>query len=344
MSTNSSKKKLVAVITGGNSGVGLMTAERLIIVNGDEGVEICLVCRNKQRAETAKNSLLKTHPNATVDIVLIDTSSIASVIKGAKELRVKYKHIDLLYLNAGAFLVRRGINWSHMMSEIFDSESPGQKMLHMFTTGEGLLLQGDSVTEEGLQQVFATNLFGHFVLVQELKTVLGNESPSQVIWTSSRASVKSSFNVNDMQHKNGQDPYGSSKFGIDLMSVALNERMNKQKVYSHTCCPGLVLTNLTSAIFPMWIWYMLLPFFLLMRILISNFNMTACNGSESLVWLSQQNPEKLDPHSRYESNTSFLGKRYVTSRKLPVDVGPGDRLFKQCDSLYQKFKKGLPID
>ena len=38
-------------------------------------------------------------------------------------------------------------------------------MLHMFTTGEGLLLQGDSVTEEGLQQVFATNLFGHFVLV-----------------------------------------------------------------------------------------------------------------------------------------------------------------------------------
>ena len=34
------------------------------------------------------------------------------------------------------------------------------------------------------------------------------------------------------------------------------------------------------------------------------------------VWLSQQNPEKLDPHSRYESNTSFLGKRYVTSRKV----------------------------
>ena len=30
--------------------------------------------------------------------------------------------------------------------------------------------------------------------------------------------------------------------------------------------------------------------------------------------------------------------------QLPVDVGPGDRLFKQCDCLYQKFKKGLPID
>jgi 17beta-estradiol 17-dehydrogenase/3beta-hydroxysteroid 3-dehydrogenase len=36
----------------------------------------------------------------------------------------------------------------------------------MFTTGEGLLLQSDSITNEGLQQVFATNLFGHYVLVR----------------------------------------------------------------------------------------------------------------------------------------------------------------------------------
>lgn len=40
-----------------------------------------------------------------------------------------------------------------------------RKILHMFSTGEGLLLQRDSLTTEGLQQVFATNLFGHYVLV-----------------------------------------------------------------------------------------------------------------------------------------------------------------------------------
>lgn len=70
-------------------GVGLTAAERLLSLNNAEGIEICLVCRNKQRAEVARSSLLKSHPNATVDIVLIDTSSIASVIKGAKELRIK---------------------------------------------------------------------------------------------------------------------------------------------------------------------------------------------------------------------------------------------------------------
>ncbi|XP_062621070.1 3-keto-steroid reductase/17-beta-hydroxysteroid dehydrogenase 7-like isoform X2 [Saccostrea cucullata] len=338
------ENKLVAVITGGNSGVGLTTAERLLDLHDGQGIEICLVCRNKTRAEAAQNSLLKYKPTATVDIVLIDTSSIASVIKGAKELRLKYKHIDLLYLNAGAIFVRRGINWSHMMNEIFDSDTPGQKILHMFTTGEGLLLQTDKITQEGLQQVFATNLFGHFVLVQELKPLLGHESPSQVIWTSSRASIKSSFNINDIQHKKGQDPYGSSKFGIDVMSMALNTRLNNQKVYSHTCCPGLVLTNLTNEIFPMWIWYILLPFFLLMRIFVSNFNMTPYNGSESLVWVSQQEPETLDPVTRYESNTSFLGKRYVTQRKLPIETTTCDQLFEECESMYKKFKDGQPLD
>ena len=38
----------------------------------------------------------------------------------------------------------------------------------MFTTGDGLLKQVDSVTEDGLQNIFATNLFGHFTLVRAI--------------------------------------------------------------------------------------------------------------------------------------------------------------------------------
>lgn len=35
----------------------------------------------------------------------------------------------------------------------------------MLATAEGILTQKDDVTSEGLQEVFATNLFGHFLLV-----------------------------------------------------------------------------------------------------------------------------------------------------------------------------------
>lgn len=40
-----------------------------------------------------------------------------------------------------------------------------RNVIHMFATAEGLLTQQDVTNSDGLQEVFATNLFGHFVLV-----------------------------------------------------------------------------------------------------------------------------------------------------------------------------------
>lgn len=39
----------------------------------------------------------------------------------------------------------------------------------MFSTAEGLLTQEDKVTADGLQEVFETNVFGHFILVKRLR-------------------------------------------------------------------------------------------------------------------------------------------------------------------------------
>lgn len=39
----------------------------------------------------------------------------------------------------------------------------------MLATAEGILTQKDAVTSEGLQEVFAANLFGHFLLVSFLQ-------------------------------------------------------------------------------------------------------------------------------------------------------------------------------
>lgn len=41
----------------------------------------------------------------------------------------------------------------------------------MLTTAEGVMTQTDRLNGDGLQEVFATNLFGHFILVRlHLKT------------------------------------------------------------------------------------------------------------------------------------------------------------------------------
>jgi NAD(P)-dependent dehydrogenase (short-subunit alcohol dehydrogenase family) len=43
-----------------------------------------------------------------------------------------------------------------------------RNVIHMFSTAEGLLTQHDKVTADGLQEVFETNVFGHFILVKIL--------------------------------------------------------------------------------------------------------------------------------------------------------------------------------
>lgn len=47
-----------------------------------------------------------------------------------------------------------------------------RKAIHVFSTAEGLLTQDDRVTAHGLQEVFATNVFGHFVLVSAIRPPL----------------------------------------------------------------------------------------------------------------------------------------------------------------------------
>ena len=42
-----------------------------------------------------------------------------------------------------------------------------RKVIHIFSTAEGLLTQNDKITPDGLQEVFETNVFGHFILVKQ---------------------------------------------------------------------------------------------------------------------------------------------------------------------------------
>lgn len=58
--------------------------------------------------------------------------------------------------------------------------SQGARIL---STGWGVLNHVDGVTPEGLQEVFATNLFGHFVMVRVAQKVIVKRSKSKIVNT-----------------------------------------------------------------------------------------------------------------------------------------------------------------
>ncbi|CAN0187476.1 3-keto-steroid reductase/17-beta-hydroxysteroid dehydrogenase 7 [Lampetra fluviatilis] len=325
-------QRKVVMVTGANSGIGLALCTRLLA--REPSLHLCLACRSTVRAEGARRELLAAHPGADVALLRVDVSHVESVYRAAQQIKQRYKRLDYLYLNAGIMPNPR-VNWSAYFSGLFS-----RNVVRMFATGEGLLTQEDSVNEDGLQNVFTTNVFGHFILIRQLEDLLCRpDTPSQLVWTSSSNARASAFDASDPQHKKGCEPYSSSKYAVDLLSVALNQQYNEKGLYSSVVCPGLVMTNMTYNILPAFFWTLILPIMWLIRIFTNSYTLSPKNGAEALVWLFEKKPVTLDPLVKYKSSTSGMGKNYVQADKMNVNLEDAERFFEYLIKLEAEMNE-----
>jgi retinol dehydrogenase 12 len=86
----------VAVVTGGNSGIGAVSVATLALA----GMKVVLCARNVQSAQDTKQSLPE-YCRPLVDIQELDLADLNSVEKASKAILAKYGQIDLLLNNAG---------------------------------------------------------------------------------------------------------------------------------------------------------------------------------------------------------------------------------------------------
>uniref|UniRef100_A0A2I3SWP3 3-keto-steroid reductase/17-beta-hydroxysteroid dehydrogenase 7 n=1 Tax=Pan troglodytes TaxID=9598 RepID=A0A2I3SWP3_PANTR len=262
--------------------------------------------------------------------VAVDSATCSRFFGSAK---LKFQRLDRIYLNAG-IMPNPQLNIKALLFGLFS-----RKVIHMFSTAEGLLTQGDKITADGLQEVFETNVFGHFILIRELEPLLcHSDNPSQLIWTSSRNARKSNFSLEDFQHSKGKEPYSSSKYATDLLSVALNRNFNQQDLYSNVACPGTALTNLTYGILPPFIWTLLMPAILLLRFFANAFTLTPYNGTEALVWLFHQKPESLKPLIKYLSATTGFGRNYIMTQKMDLDEDTAEKFYQKLLELEKHIR------
>ena len=324
----------VAVITGGNSGIGYALADQLLtkFAAASCSFSLCLACRNLNKAKFAKDRLLLAHPDADISIVQLDTSNVQSVKNAAFEISTRYKHVDWLFLNAGQ-MPPSSVNWRGLFPLTVEN------IRHVFATGGSLLRQTDTTMDNGLSSVFATNVFGHYGLVRQLEPfIAAQDTPCHLIWTSSRsAEVADPVDPLNIQHFGRDGPYENSKQLIDIISMQWNEQKRTSNAFSHTACPGIVMTELTNSILPKYFWMLVWPILFLIRAFISRaLVISPALGAYSLFWLSQQDPKKLDNNAKYLSCSQAFGSPYVQTYSMSYSVDK-KRILHEVEQLYLDY-------
>jgi NAD(P)-dependent dehydrogenase (short-subunit alcohol dehydrogenase family) len=136
----------VAVITGGNSGIGLATAERL----QNEGARVAISGRNKRTLEEAVKRLGKE-----VLAIQADVSKLADVDRLFAEVAKTLGKIDVLFVNAGvAKFAPLAETSESIFDENFDINAKGsffsiQKALPYLNDGASIVVNASVADREG---------------------------------------------------------------------------------------------------------------------------------------------------------------------------------------------------
>jgi NAD(P)-dependent dehydrogenase (short-subunit alcohol dehydrogenase family) len=99
----------VAVITGGNSGIGLATAKEF----KEQGARVVITGRDQQTLDEAKREI-----GGDVLAVRSDASSLTDIDKLFAAVKEEFGHIDVLFVNAG---VGKFVPVEDVTEEMFDS-------------------------------------------------------------------------------------------------------------------------------------------------------------------------------------------------------------------------------
>src|ERR1700760_1580137 len=88
-------KQKIALVTGGNRGIGYETALQL----AQQGVHVIIGARKRSQGVDA--ALQIQAKGLSVEAIEIDVANSASIAAAAKEIEAKHGHLDILVNNAG---------------------------------------------------------------------------------------------------------------------------------------------------------------------------------------------------------------------------------------------------
>jgi len=231
----------VALITGGNIGIGRVTAIEL----AKKGYQVVIAGRSLERTQPVLDHIASLSLNKPALFLNLDLASLASVRACAQKFIQLNLPLHLLINNAGVAGLRG------LTQDGFEMTFGINHLGHFLLTQ--LLLDK---LQDGFEMTFGINHLGHFLLTQLLLDKLQTSGPSRVVTVSSRAHKRTAgINWNALRQPThswtGINEYAVSKLANLLFSAELAKRVQGTSVSTYSLHPGVVDTEIWRAL-PDW--------------------------------------------------------------------------------------------
>ena len=195
----------ICMVTGANSGIGKAAATAFAKV----GATTVLVCRDEKKGRAAQEEIKALTSNRSVELLLVELSSLDSVRKLAADFKQEHSQLNVLVNNAA-------------------------------------VVEGSRVvTKDGLEEVFVVNYLSQFLLTNLLLDELKSSAPARIVNVTS--SVHAHIDFDDLQMEKGYNAiksYGQSKLAQILFTQELAKRLAGSGVTANCVHPGAVRTHL----------------------------------------------------------------------------------------------------
>jgi NAD(P)-dependent dehydrogenase (short-subunit alcohol dehydrogenase family) len=192
----------ICLVTGASTGIGKEIARKL----ASTGAVVVLGCRSRERGEAARAEIVADIGSDSVVVMQVDLASQASIRAFAQELPRKLPALHVLVNNAGMWQSKR------------------------------------SLSPDGFELTWATNVLGLHLLTQLLLNHIRKSSPARIVNVAS--TVASDLDLDDVQFERrgftGMKAYAASKQAVRMLTWAQAERLAGTGVTANAMAPGFV--------------------------------------------------------------------------------------------------------
>lgn len=202
-------QKRIALVTGGNKGIGFETARKLC----EAGVLVLLGSRDETRGNAA--AAILTDEGGRAESLHLDLDDTASIAAAAATIRGRFGRLDILVNNAGIF--------------DFGDAAPGKASL------------------DAVRRVMEVNFIGALAVTQAMLPLLGAAPEARIVnLSSSMGSLAENADPEAPYYSQRFIGYNASKAALNMLTIQLHEELKSEGIKVNSVSPGFVKTDLTG--------------------------------------------------------------------------------------------------